>query len=648
MTPLSLTITNFGPFKGTQVFDFPRAPGLYFMWGDNKEEPRLQANGAGKSKFWEALVWCIFGKTSRGLKAGDAANWEAGKGTEVRLGYTLTDGLPEFIIRTWGPNSWTHRDLFGNVTDLAKDSNKFMADLRLEFLPFLNSVMMAQGEPLFLDLKSEAKASLFASVMSLDRWIDYATKASKQAVEQDAFCRRLERELAALRGQVAELSAGSLEPLAAEWGRTQAEKIKRLEEEYESLLEREQKAKNALHDVGLATAGARQALKQANAEVESAEAQVTECEQRVRGAEKRVDAATAHLDHLEKHTRLVKDHDQCPTCQQEITPAFRRAHLAEASRSLEAGIGALEDAERNLSRAQADLEQAQDARNGARKRFSRLTLGVDEAESLSRGQRSDYERLGRRLDEIEAQADALTEEKNPYQAVLDDQDQRRAALKDEMVTIQTRLDDHDSQFRIFTGWVKWFKEIRLSLIAEALEQLEIEVNSCVNDLGLIGWELRFEIDRESKSGSIQRGFNVFVQSPHNTKLVPWEAWSGGESQRLRVAAQQGLGNLIRQRTGSPFNIEVWDEPTNWMSPQGVTDLLDSLAKRAEREGRQIWIVDHRTLGYSNFSGSAGVVKTKAGSQFDLSGLYKSSHDQYPQRVQDPVLHDRRTRTRVAR
>lgn len=647
MTPLSLTITNFGPFKGTQIFDFPRAPGLYFMWGDNKEEPRLQANGAGKSKFWEALVWCIFGKTSRGLKAGDAANWEAGKGTEVRLGYTLTDGLPEFIIRTWGPNSWTHRDLFGNVTDLAKDSNKFMADLRLEFLPFLNSVMMAQGEPLFLDLKAEAKASLFASVMSLDRWIEYAAKSSKQASEQDVICRRLERELSAIRGQAAELSGGSLEPLAVGWDRDQAEKIKRLEDEYGALLDREQKAKIAAHDAGLAEAGARQALKQANSDVADAEAQVTEQEARVRGAEKRVDAATTHLDQLEKHTRLVKDHDQCPTCQQEITPAFRRTHLAEASRGLETGLGALEDAERALAKAQADLEQGQEARNGARKRFSRLTLGVDEAASLSRAQRADYERLGRRLDELEAQADALTQEKNPYSALLDDQDQRRSVLKAEEVAVQARLDDHDSQFRIFTGWVKWFKEIRLSLIAEALEQLEVEVNSCVNALGLIGWELRFEVDRESKTGSIQRGFNVFVQSPHNAKLVPWEAWSGGESQRLRVAAQQGLGNLIRQRTGSPFNIEVWDEPTNWMSPQGVTDLLDSLAERAAREGRQIWIVDHRTLGYSNFAGSAGVIKTKAGSHFDLSGLYKSTHDQHPQRVQGQVLHDRRTRTRVA-
>jgi hypothetical protein len=94
---------------------------------------------------------------------------------------------------------------------------------------------------------------------------------------------------------------------------------------------------------------------------------------------------------------------------------------------------------------------------------------------------------------------------------------------------------------------------------------------------------------------------------------------------LRVATQQGLGNLIRARTGTTFNVEFWDEPTQWMGGQGVTDLLDSLAQRAKAEGRQIWIIDHRSLGYGNFDGHSGVIKTKEGwSKFDQSGLYISA------------------------
>jgi ABC-type transport system involved in cytochrome bd biosynthesis fused ATPase/permease subunit len=80
-----------------------------------------------------------------------------------------------------------------------------------------------------------------------------------------------------------------------------------------------------------------------------------------------------------------------------------------------------------------------------------------------------------------------------------------------------------------------------------------------------------------------------------------------------VGAQAGLSNLIRDRTGADIPLEVWDEPTQGLSEEGVLDLLDCLAARAKREDRQIWVVDHRSLGYGGFDGTATVVKTEAGS-----------------------------------
>jgi DNA repair exonuclease SbcCD ATPase subunit len=137
-------------------------------------------------------------------------------------------------------------------------------------------------------------------------------------------------------------------------------------------------------------------------------------------------------------------------------------------------------------------------------------------------------------------------------------------------------------------------------------------------LGLIEWELGFQVDRETAKGTLQRGFNVAVLSPHNTKAVPWEAWSGGEGQRLRLAANMGLADLIRSRTGTTLNLEVWDEPTQGLSPRGVADLLESLAQRARNEGRQIWIVDHRSYDFGGFAGTATIVKSQSGSRIRQS------------------------------
>lgn len=567
MIPVSISLTNFGPFRAKQTFQFPREPGLYFLWGDNQEQPRLGPNGAGKTKLFDALAWVLFGKTTRGLKAGDAANWDAGKGTVVEFEYISDGGFPFLATRTWAPNSWTLTELHdGTVHDLAKDSNPLLAELGLDFTPFLNAVMMAQGQPMFLDIKAEAKAALFSEVMGLDRWLDYSQKASRKASEWDAACRRLEREIASFDGQLEQLNTDDLEARHQEWLRKQKQALRELADDHARLVELSSRKGKAIKEAEVG-AGAARAL---------------------------------YAVYQEKAENYAKDHpDKCPECGHERDNIYA-----------------------------PDLKQ-------------RLRA-IDEAEALAKALRRERDTIEKTLDQLEATAEKKENEASPFLDMLERVEQAREQTKQRRSRARRELEDADAQSQLNSYWVKWFKEIRLHLIGETLAQLEIEVNSCVNGLGLIGWELRFEVDRESKTGSIQRGFNVFVQSPHNTRLVPWEAWSGGESQRLRIATQQGLGNLIRERVGSTFTLEVWDEPTQWMGGSGVDDLLDSLAERAKTEGRQIWLIDHRSLGYGAFDGTSGVIKTKkAGSVFDQSGLYISPHAQQsqPPDADGPAPHD---------
>lgn len=78
----------------------------------------------------------------------------------------------------------------------------------------------------------------------------------------------------------------------------------------------------------------------------------------------------------------------------------------------------------------------------------------------------------------------------------------------------------------------------------------------------------------------------------------------------------GLANLIRSGTGTTLNLEVWDEPTQGMNARGIADLLAALRERATLEKRQIWVVDHHTLGYSDFDSIVTVVKDEEGSRFE--------------------------------
>ena len=545
MIPVSITIEKFGPVVDELTFPFPERPGLYFMQGRNEAEPRLGSNGAGKSTIWNALTWCLFGKTPDGLKAGDVANWSTPKGARVRFLYRDEHGVLAEVMRQHSPNRWQFSADGEDWEDLADDpTNPVLEDLRLSFTPFLNCVLMAQDEDMFLDLKPEPKATLFGSVMGLDSWLDWSRRAGDRANEADRELRRLEAEVAEQRGKLSMVTE-NYDDLAEEWDGKRRERLAEIGAEYERLRYEEDALGHSVSD-----------------------------------GQRLVDSLAAAQAAARKAQDAAEHSEACPKCGQ---PVGRRSEdYPERARSTQEALRAWQEGDRALAE---------------RKR----ALGL----------------LSVRIDRLEDEADRLTKEDNPYErlrkkAARDRQD-HEAALR----ALERQADAAAERGAMLGFWVRGFKDIRLAQIAEGLEQLSIEANDEAAALGLMGWELLFEVDKETKSGSVSRGFNVFVKSPHNDQQVPWAAWSGGEAQRLRMATQMGLANLIRDRTGADIPLEVWDEPTDGLSREGIADLLDALRERAMREQRQIWVIDHRSLDYGNFDGGATIVKGPKGSRIEV-------------------------------
>lgn len=562
MRLLSLRLHRFGSFIEPTTFHFPDGPGLYFMQGRNEAEPRLEANGTGKTTIWRALTWCMFGKDARGLKAGDVANWEEPKGAYVALDFISSSGEKLRVQRTHSPNSWTLSSLdplgYQLADDLTKDeTNRLYAMLQLEFEPWLNCVLMAQGEPMFLDLKADAKAQLFSEVMGLDRWLDYAGNASKLSNVEASRLIELGRTIAEIEGELRGLGTESLLAPSAAWESGRKKRLAAVTEAYEQSISR----------------------------IDGLKAQLTKAEQDLGFAR---ETLADHVCIRAKDAELVAEKKAITKRCGECGALLRHEEFAK-------------DAER-LAERDKIIRQDQDA--------------VRQAEYKLSQTRSEYDRNEKQLDQLEDEADDVKAESNPYAAMADAAARNRERLEAQLDEVQRRHRDAAERATMLGFWIRGFKDLRLGLISEALEELAIEVNSCVTALGLIGWELVFEVDRETKAGGITRGFSVYVRSPHNDQSVPWASWSGGEAQRLRLATQLGLSNLIRSTTGASIALEVWDEPTSGMSARGIGDLLEALKARAHDEQRQIWIVDHRSLGYAGFDGEVTIVKDAQGSRVE--------------------------------
>lgn len=603
---VSIGLQNFRSFRGRQTFEFPEGPGLFFMRGINEVDTRIEANGAGKSTLWEALTWAITGRTSRGLKGGDVASWGGGKGVAVDVVFVGEDGAQHVLQRTWGPIS-CKLDGVDTVPDVAE------LVLGISASSFLSCVMLSQTQPMFLDLKPDAKAAAFSEVLGLDVWLTYAKRAGEKASEQDKRVRSAEGVLARAEGALQELVSDGLKSSREEWESMRERDLARMEGEFDRALAAIDAAKMTRAADALRVHETEESRRHATSEQIRANLEAF----RSGPLQEAKTAAALAKDGVRRAAEELKACDSmgavCSACGQDIAESARAEHIEAAERELllaQRRAKAADNVLRGVDEGAREIEEQYDRVRGELRALSSQKGALDRAHDAARRMLS---RAEAEADRIESAFKVRQAEVNPFLALEEAAQKARDAAQKALTDARANLSRAQERYALLSLWVRGFKDVRLELIGEGLSQLEIEVNNNLGRLGLGAWRIAFDVDRETASGGLKKGFAVTVQSPANEQPVPWEAWSGGESQRLRLAGSMGLADVTRSVRGVGLNLEVWDEPTTWLSPQGVSDLLQCLAARAVREGRQIWIVDHRSLSFGAFTGSVTIRKTSNGS-----------------------------------
>lgn len=590
-----ILVTNFRSFgSGTHRLSLGTEPGVYFLTGENREEPALGSNGSGKSSVWEALCWGVYGKTSRNLKAGDVNTWGSDPKSQTQVTVVTARGR---ISRTWRPNT-----LHIDGEDATQEQVEQLVGLTHH--QFLHAVFVAQFAPMFLDLPHQMQTDLFGEILQLEGWekLSAAAKTKAAAIESDLTSANVEARV--LQRQIEELEATSFEKEIERWEDERQDELVALRRKRRDVVTRLSTMRPVKTDV--------KELREELREVVGEEREQTtyryDAIQSKGAIEKKATKVAAALELAEQQYALITKSDICPMCRQ---PIFER-HVKDERARLESLIKAYEDEiislaqqvegfQNTIDAAESRLEEIREVKDSLGKKIAVLN---DRKESADRA-RSEQESL---LATYEKSIAAVESEKNPHRILA-------VSAKRKLQSARLKLRDEEDRAAALTTrlqrvgyWKKGFMDVRLFLISEALQQLEIEVNSALLELGLDGWRVEFDVDRMTKGGSVRKGFAVTVHSPHNSEPVPWEAWSGGESQRLRIAATMGLSSLINSALGTESDLEVWDEPSTWLSEQGIEDLLESLHSRAMALGKRVWVVDHRTLAFGGFRGSATVVK----------------------------------------
>lgn len=602
-----LVIENFKSFKGRHEFDFmDNKPGLYYIKGENLDEPGLGANGAGKSTLIDALVWCLYGTTARGLRAKNVKTWGKGRSVSATLFYTK-DGKEHTVFRSWNPNNLTLDKKITHQSDINQN-------LGMSKEVFLSSVVIGQFNTHFFDLPPAAKTKILEEILTLNYWSCLANEAK----EQNVYLTRCINETK----NVCDLFKSKIESLEEEKETTLYLKRHFKSEIQKGIKEQQEKLYDAEKDLMEDEIDLDNIKKKLERNIKTEALLTKESEEldeiivNLGGELYDKDKLRQELDGgigelKEVMANLKNMTGTCPECFQELNENHIKTQLTKLEIELK-------EAEEKLDKETETYKLLKDKYSmvdGENDKYSRRLKDIKEE------QRRLYESLieletnisfyNEEILSIKAAIKTLKNKESPHERILKEIQQSISDNKMKLKTSQKDLHEIMKEAESCKFWTGEFKSMRLKLIEMVLDQLTIEVNNSLIDLGLIGWEVSFETERSTVVGGVTKGTFLSVKSPLKEKVVPWEAWSGGESQRLRIAGTMGLANLVKDSANVRPNVMFWDEPSNHLGGAGLEDLISYLSSKTSSLGPngQIYLVDHRVLSESgDFTGSILIQK----------------------------------------
>lgn len=595
-TIASVIIENFRTFKSIFINFEELGSGLHRLTGINEFQPRLTTNDPGKSSCWDAIIWCLFGKTSRNLNTNDIKPWKGGENPYVNVG-VIIDGKKHFIERTPRTKLWD---------TIPVDQDTLEKNLHMGFSTFTYGIIIPQFQLMFFDLPPAKKLELFTENLELERWDRRSTKARDKSNLLDDRIRGIEEDLIAINSEISQLEK-LIVSTRIELKKWEDVRIKQLEEATTEL----EKYQKDLEDVEAKYEKAQLTADSAETELKPLQDEIYEINSQIYKIQTsyrlEMEANSKEITKLKNELKRIGDNENCPTCGQSLKGTNLEKHINKLKKE----IKSFQSKDWTQEKEKCDkLNEQVNILLKAREKF------IEKADNAH----SRVAILAPRFGALQQKVLQLQSIKNEKSEILNPFSDQLSSLRSQKSKLSKKKQELDKKYKILNRkiirtrhWIKGFRDIRLQIVKEVLQELELTTNIMLNEVGLDEWEVKYAIEQETKSGTVQRKLNVMILSPENDKLVKWECWGGGVSQRLRLVGALSFSETLLNHAGIQSSFLVADEPSRHMNKEGIEDMVELLSNRAKELNKQIFLTDHTVLESGKFKSTITIIKTKEGS-----------------------------------
>jgi exonuclease SbcC len=152
------------------------------------------------------------------------------------------------------------------------------------------------------------------------------------------------------------------------------------------------------------------------------------------------------------------------------------------------------------------------------------------------------------------------------------------------------------------------------IIEHTLPELEREANRILEQLTGGRMHVRFDTQRETKSGTVRETLDIIISDEKGTR--PYENFSGGEQFRVNFAIRVALSRLLAQRSGVRLRSLFVDEGFGTLDEDGRRRLVESV-KAVQTDFDLVLVITHIAELRDAFPVRVQVTKTEMGSQVEV-------------------------------
>jgi DNA repair exonuclease SbcCD ATPase subunit len=634
-----VTIENYASYHGRHSIDLADR-GLVLVLGDNRDEPRMNSNGAAKSSIFEALDWCLFGVVPKGDHVDSIINDESSfAAVEARLldedrGVTLcvqrSKQRGKAVVLQYAVDAEKCAALDTRETQRALE-----AELGLDRDVFHAAVFYAQSDSLGFAESTEARrmellSKILPELRQIDDWLPLAKEKAK-VCEAELQQYRAAYARAQTRAEEAAHAISGLDAQVQAWEENRRQRLLAIERGRQQWQERvhtiravvaeQEKLRVRLGElqppVALDVSHLEKAEQDAVSNRATWEAQGRSMgEQRVR-EQRRIATLAAQRE------------GSCSLCGQPVTAD----HLARELGQLRSDVLRFEASEaeartnaegwgRNLGDVRQALEQAWAQVRDAERAYQSERAAIEGRLASSERAQVEYEKTNQAIADLDREHAAQMAAPNPVQQQKEQARDRASALSREAEVAGGQVQAWQHYLELCEFWVGAFgpKGLRNYVLDHRLKEMTDAANRWVQLLTAGTIWIRFEtqkMGRTSKKLSNEITIRVFRFNPGG-KITErnFRSWSGGEKRRVAWGIDFGLSRLIAARSKKRYDLLILDEVFRHVDSAGgeaVVEMLQELRKARS----SIFVVEHDGGFQSHFENRWLVRKQNARSSVQV-------------------------------